>query len=216
MSLELPPNGTIYGALLNDRATLARLGTALHESPYMAPPQAPVLYIKTANTRAPDGAAVAVPAQPGIVQVNATVGALIGTRACRVARAKALGHVAGYVIASDLSLPIESYYRPAVRQRCRDAFCPLSAVVPPQPALSPDALEIVVHIDGREAHRRNTATLVRSLAQLIADMTEFMTLEPGDLLLLGPPDAAPTARAGQSVHIDVAGLGSLTHSLVNE
>lgn len=206
----------IYGVLLNDPAALARLGPALHEPPYKAPPRAPVLYIKTANTRTGEGAAVAVPAEPGRVCVGATLGLVIGHTARRVPAAQALMHVRGYVIASDLTLPHDSVFRPAVRQRCRDGFCPLSTEFDRKLLPDPAVARIAITIDGKLVHRYSLAGLLRPAPQLLADVSEFMTLETDDILLLGAPDAAPLARAGQSVRIEVEGLGALSHSLVAE
>jgi 5-oxopent-3-ene-1,2,5-tricarboxylate decarboxylase / 2-hydroxyhepta-2,4-diene-1,7-dioate isomerase len=199
---------TVYGAALNDRATLARLGGQLHEPPYLAPPVAPVLYVKPANTWAAEG----VPADPGVVRVDATLGIVIGRTATRVAPADALSHVGGYVIASDLSLPHDSHFRPAVRERCRDGFCPMSRIFPA--ASQPGAIR--VQIDGVEVHRRDLESLVRGVAALIADVSEFMTLAEGDVLLVGPPEGAPLARPGQSVAIVIESLGTLRHRLVAE
>ena len=59
------PLATVYGALLNDRATVERLTPQFDSAPYKAAPKAPVLYIKPRNTFAADGAAVEIPAEPG-------------------------------------------------------------------------------------------------------------------------------------------------------
>lgn len=59
------PLGTVYGALLNDRATVERLEPQFDSAPYKAAPKAPVLYIKSRNTLVPSGAVVQIPAEPG-------------------------------------------------------------------------------------------------------------------------------------------------------
>ena len=211
--------GTVYGALLNDRATVARLTPQFSEAPYKAPPQAPVLYIKPRNTLAAEGAVVPVPEQPGEVRVDATIGLVIGRTATRVTREQALSHVSGFVIASDLTLPHESYYRPAIRQRCRDQFCPMSAPLSNVHDFDVNKAHLEVLIsnptgDRSVAYRRSFADLVRSAAVLLCDVTEFMTLSPGDVLLLGPGEGSPIAHPGDSVSIHVPGLGRLSHSLV--
>ena len=66
------PLATVYGALLNDRATVERLTPQFDSAPYKAAPKAPVLYIKPRNTFAADGAAVEIPAEPGEVRIDAT------------------------------------------------------------------------------------------------------------------------------------------------
>ena len=133
-----------------------------------------------------------------------------------MSEANALSFVAGYALACDVSVPHTPYYRPALRHKCRDGFCPIGEAVARAAVANPDDLQIRVEIDGREAQRGHTAELIRPVARLLADVTEFMTLEPGDLLMIGVPEAAPLARAGQRVRICIAGVGELNHTLVAE
>jgi 5-oxopent-3-ene-1,2,5-tricarboxylate decarboxylase/2-hydroxyhepta-2,4-diene-1,7-dioate isomerase len=79
-----------------------------------------------------------------------------------------------------------------------------------------DALALRVRIDGAVVQETITGGMLRPVAQLIADVTEFMTLAPGDVLMLGVPHAAPVARAGQSVMVEIEGLGPLGVALVPE
>ena len=113
--------GTVYGALLNEQAALDALGDAVNARP---PPQAPILYIKPANTHASDGAAVVVPAGVDALEIGASV-AVVLLAARRVPAERALDYVHGFTLASDVSVPHPDYYRPAVRFKCRDGFCPL-------------------------------------------------------------------------------------------
>jgi 5-oxopent-3-ene-1,2,5-tricarboxylate decarboxylase/2-hydroxyhepta-2,4-diene-1,7-dioate isomerase len=212
-----PPVGTAYGTLLNHRDALAALGDAVHAAPYKAPPKAPVLYIKPRPCLAGHGAAVEVPADAEALEVGAQLGIVIGREACRVAESEALAFVAGYTICSDLSVPHPSYYRPSLRYKARDGFLPLGPwVLAARHVTNPDALEVVVQIDGTEAQRYATAGMQRGVARLIAEVTAFMTLSPGDLLMLGAGPAAPRARAGQTVQIHIAPIGTLQHRLVAE
>ena len=208
--------GTVYGVLLNDRATVQRLAPQFDSAPYKAAPKAPVLYIKPRNTFAADGAQVAVPADPGEVRIDATIGLVIGSTATRVSAADALRHVAGLVVASDVTLPHDNFYRPAIRQRDRDGFLPLSTVLQGDASFDLDKAMLNIAINGQAVYTRSFATLVRSAAQLLVDVTEFMRLSPGDVLLLGPGEGSPIARAGDQVTISVPGLGELRHSVVLE
>ena len=210
------PLGTVYGALLNDSATVQRLAPQFDSAPYKAAPKAPVLYVKPRNTFAADGAQVAVPADPGEVRIDATIGLVIGSAATRVTAANALHHVAGLVVASDVTLPHENYYRPAIRQRDRDGFLPLSAVLQADASFDLSQATLHIAINGQPAYERSFATLVRSAKQLMADVSEFMTLSAGDVLLLGPGEGSPIARPGDQVTITVPGLGTLRHSVVLE
>ncbi|PRF18093.1 2-hydroxyhepta-2,4-diene-1,7-dioate isomerase [Burkholderia multivorans] len=209
--------GTVYGALLNERAALAALGDAVHAAPYGRPPQAPVLYIKPANTHASDGAAVVVPAGVEALEIGASVAVVFARRATRVPAARALDYVHGFTLASDVSVPHPDYYRPAVRFKCRDGFCPLGPAVVPAAALADvDAIALSVRIDGEVVARTSTATLIRPLRELIADISAFMSFDAGDVLLLGVAGGAPHARAGSTVEIAADGIGTLRHTLVAE
>lgn len=210
----------VYTTLLNDPAQLAELGEAVNQPPYKTAPRAPVLALQPRNTWSRDGAAVAVPAAQPWVQSGATLGIVIGRVACRVMAAEALAHVAGYVLVNDLELPDDSpqrHYRPGVRRKARDGFCPLGArVVPARDIANPDALTVRIFIDGALAQESSTAGRVRGVAQLLADVSEFMTLHPGDVLTLGVAAGAPRARAGQTLSVSIEGLGTLTHPVVLE
>ncbi|AIO73776.1 fumarylacetoacetate hydrolase family protein [Burkholderia multivorans] len=209
--------GTVYGALLNERAALAALGDAVHAAPYGRPPQAPVLYIKPANTHAPGGAAVVVPAGVEALEIGASVAVVFARRATRVPAGRALDYVHGFTLASDVSVPHPDYYRPAVRFKCRDGFCPLGPAIVPAAALADvDAIALSVRIDGEVVARTSTATLIRPLRELIADISAFMSFDAGDVLLLGVAGGAPHARAGSTIEIAADGIGTLRHTLVAE
>ena len=206
--------GTVYGTLLNFRGALAALGDAVHAPPYKAPPKAPVLYIKPRNTLARDGDAVELPRGVDTLEFGATLALVIGRTACRLSEENALDAVAGYAVVNDVSIPHRSYYRPSLPFKCRDGFCPIGAVVPRAAVADPDALEIVVEVDGEVVQRASTTTLIRPVRRLLADVTAFMTLSPGDLLTIGVPEGAPRLRAGQRATIRIASVGALSNRVV--
>ena len=208
------PLGTVYGTLLNHRAALAALGEAVHQPPYKAPPRAPVLYIKPRNTFAGAGDPVVVPAGVDELEIGATLGIVFGRDACRVAEADALGCVAGYTVCNDLSVPHDSFYRPSLRFKCRDGFLPIGPWVVAAPRVpDPDALAVQISVDGRVVQRTSTAGMQRPVARLIAELSAFMTLAAGDVLMLGVAAGAPRARAGQRVRVQIDGIGALENPL---
>ena len=212
----LPPiAGTVYGTLLNHRDALAALGDQVTAAPYKAPPHAPVLYIKPRNTVVGHRVPVVVPGDAPELEIGATLGVVIGRTASNVTADDALAFVAGYTVVNDISVPHASFYRPSMRFKCRDGFCPIGpAVVARDLVPNADALDIVVAIDGATVHRSSTARLVRPIPRLIADVTEFMTLYPGDVLMVGVAAGAPRARTGQTVTITIQSVGRLENTLV--
>lgn len=205
-------SGTVYGVILNDTVSLQKIG-ALDEAPYKGAPKAPAMYLKPANTRVANGATVTLPDGAGTLEVGATLGLVIGRAAARLDAASALDAVCGVVLAADLSLPHASYYRPAIREKCFDGSLPIGEVQP-LPDLS--ALVLTTEVDGLLVDRRSLADLIRKPAQLLAAVSEFMTLAAGDVLLVGVRYQAPQAGAGSHVRLSAAGVGSLQFSIAAE
>lgn len=213
----LPPvvQGAVYGVVLNDRRSLAKLGDALVQPPYKGAPQAPVLYIKPANTLSGSGASVVLPAGAGRLEIGATLGVVIGAPAARLSLESAASAIAGYVVVADLSLPHTSYYRPAIREKCFDGSCPMSpAIVPAGLVGDPGRLRVDTCVNGAEVDSWPLGDLLRSVPELLRDVSEFMTLRVGDMLLVGVPWQAPEAVAGDEVRVVVAGVGEVGFRVV--
>ena len=177
--------GTIFAVALNHRSQLDAWQEAFQQSPYKAPPKTAVWFIKPRNTVIGCGEPIPFP-QGEKVLSGATVALIVGKTATKVREEDAAEYIAGYALANDVSLPEESFYRPAIKAKCRDGFCPIGETV----ALSNvDNLTIYTEINGRPADHWNTADLQRNAAQLLSALSEFATLNPGDAILLGTPQA---------------------------
>ncbi len=209
--IEQHVSGTVYGVVLNDRASPARIGNdALEAAPYKGAPLAPALYIKPAGTRVQGGSVVRLPVGATAVEVGATCGMVMGRAAARLGVESALDAVTGVVLAADLSLPHASYYRPAIREKCFDGALPLGPV---QLLGDLARLSLTTRIDGVVVEERSLADLLRDPAHLLADVTGFMTLAEGDVLLVGVSYMAPQAVAGSRVSIHAGALGTLEFSI---
>ena len=204
-------SGIVYGTLLNHATALAELGARASLPPYGAAPRAPVLFIKPRNTLAVNGERIDIPAGIDALEVGACLGMVIGRTACRLAQGEALEHLAGFLLVNDVSIPHDTFYRPSIRLKARDGFCPLGTVVARESVGDPDDLNIRTYVDDVLVQTQSTATVVRGVARLLADVTEFMTLSPGDVLTFGAARPAPLVRAGQTVRIEADGIGSLSN-----
>lgn len=217
LAWDIPVSGTVYGTLLNYKGALAKLGNAVHDAPYKGEPKAPILYIKPVNTLISYGMPIPIPENVAELEVGSALGVVIGHTATRVSKEQALKHVAGYTIVNDVSIPHESFYRPAIREKARDGFCPVGPWVMERDAVTnPDALKIRVFINDELRLENTTANLIRSVSELIADVTDFMTLNSGDLLMVGVPEGAPLAKAGDHVRIEIEGIGHLENTVTHE
>jgi 5-oxopent-3-ene-1,2,5-tricarboxylate decarboxylase / 2-hydroxyhepta-2,4-diene-1,7-dioate isomerase len=208
--LAMPADALVYGVLLNMQADVVRMGERFAAPPYKAPPRAPVLYVKPANTHVGHGATVALPPGAARLTAGATLGLVIGRTACRRTPADALDVLAGVTLVLDLSLPHESLHRPPIVENCFDGACPIGPWCTPASML-PDLARVVVQtgIDGTAVAETRFDALVRPIPQLLADVTAFMTLHPGDILLAGMPLVLPDAREGQRIAAHADGLGTL-------
>ena len=195
------PSGTVYGTLLNFRREWDLWSPRMAQDPHKAAPKAPVLYVKTANTFCPAGQDLLM--QDGVheVDIGATLGLVIGAQT----------QVMGAVLLNDWSVPHTSYYRPPVKFRCRDGFLGLPASV--SACSHPDAfaqLRIDVRRNGEHVQSVDLRDLVRHMPALLADVGEFMTLQPGDVLMVGSDCLAdgtrPRAKAGDRVEISAPGF----------
>ncbi|HSV79337.1 MAG TPA: fumarylacetoacetate hydrolase family protein [Ramlibacter sp.] len=199
--------GTVYGTLLNFRGELEALGARIHEAPYQAPPQAPVLYVKPANTWTENGGAIALPPDVPEVAVGATIALVM----------KSAREIAGYVLMNDLTVPHDSFFRPPVKFNCRDGFLGIGERVRSRnEAGDPAVFKLEVRINGELKQTVRFSQLVRPAEQLLADVSEFMTFGPGDMLMLGVDAGRPLARAGDRIEIFMPALGTLSNTLVAE
>lgn len=209
------PTGTVYGTLLNFKDEVAALASQMTQPPYNAPPQAPVLYVKTANTWSFQSDSVPVPKQLAQVEVGATVAMVIG---------QTPQSIAGYVLLNDFSVPHASFFRPPVKFKCLDGFLGVgAALVLPEVAGNPAHFKLEVRINGQLKQVLDFSKLVRSAPTLLADVNDFMTLQPGDVLMLGcdclPGGGRPLAQVGDRVEIsspDRPEMGVLSNTLVQE
>ena len=201
------PQGTVYGPLLQFRRAWDLWAPRLTPDPYQAAPPAPVLYVKSANTFNPSGELVL---QDGITEVDigATLGLVMG----------ADGQPESVVLINDWAVPHASYYRPPVKFRCRDGYLGLGTLRP-WADLDVNDLRLRVTLNGAVVQTVDFSQLKRPLAQLLVDVAEFMSLQAGDVLMLGTDcledGTRPRARAGDTVRIEAAGFAPLSQTLIS-
>lgn len=205
--MNLVRRGTVYGTLMNFRGELDALGDKMKQAPYNAPPQAPVLYVKPANTWTENGGSIAIPAGHSEVAIGATVAMVM----------KSAREIAGYVLMNDVTLPHDSFYRPPVKFNCFDGFLGIGDRIRARnEAGDPAVFKLEVRVNGELKQTVRFSQMVRPAEKLLADVSEFMTLGEGDMLMLGCDVGRPLARAGDRVEIKMPALGTLTNTFIAE
>jgi len=208
-------SGTLFGVALNYQGLLKQHLAEFEQQPYQKPPVKPVLFIKTPNTRNQHDAEVVHPGPSERLQPGPALAVVMGKSASRVSPAEALDYVAGYTVVNEFSLPEDSYYRPAVKAKCRDGFCAIGPeLIPSTQIANPHSLTIKLYVNGEVRQQNTTANFVRNIPLLIAEISEFMTLHAGDVLITGTPEGRVDVQPGDTVEVEISGLGRLVNHIV--
>ena len=208
----LPPvtaGTTIFALGLNYADHLKELGFKAKE--------APLVFLKGPNTFVGHKGSTSRPADANQMHPECELVAVIGRPARRVLPEEALSYVSGYTVACDYAIReyLENYYRPNLRVKNRDATTPLGPwLVDAADVPNPQALQMTTHVNGETVQEGSTAEMVLGVAELIAYLSETMTLLPGDMILTGTPKGVRFCAAGDVVECEISGIGRLINRLV--
>jgi 2,4-didehydro-3-deoxy-L-rhamnonate hydrolase len=185
-------------------------------------PERPLLFAKWPNTLIDNGDEIRLPAISKQVDYEAELGVVIGMRASRISAGDALGHVRGYVVANDVSgRDLQFSDGQWVRGKSLDTFLPVGDVVPASEVPDPQTLGIRAILNGETMQDSNTSNMVFGVAEIIAFVSQAITLEPGDLIITGTPAGVGAFRKpqvwlkpGDEITIEIDGIGSITNPVV--
>jgi 2-keto-4-pentenoate hydratase/2-oxohepta-3-ene-1,7-dioic acid hydratase in catechol pathway len=178
-----------------------------------AAPADPVVFLKPSTSVVGPGEAVRLPRDSARVDHEAELAVVIG-RLCRdVPRERALDVVLGYTAANDVTARDQQKADGQwTRGKSHDTFCPIG----PWVETDLDARDVAVQcrVDGELRQDGRTAQLLHDVPAVIAWITAFMTLLPGDVVLTGTPAGVGPLTAGSTVEVVVEGVGTLTNPVV--
>ncbi|MDX2203710.1 MAG: fumarylacetoacetate hydrolase family protein [Hyphomicrobiaceae bacterium] len=190
------------------------------------PPTYPSFFARYDSSLVAHGEPVIRPRQSEQLDYECELTIVIGTGGRHIPEARALEHVFGYTIFNDVS--VRDFQRKTTQWLAGknfDGTGPLGPVVVTADALPPGAtpLRIATRVNGRTMQDSNTSDMIFSVARTIALLSEFMTLEPGDLIATGTPQGVAHARkppawmkAGDTVEIEIEGIGILSNPIRDE
>jgi len=186
-------------------------------------PQSPAIFGKFRNALAAPGATVRLPAASRKVDYEAELAFVLGRRASQIGEADALDYIAGYTLLNDLSARDLQFATPQwMSGKVFDGSAPCGpALVTPEEAGPPDAIEIALRLNGREMQSACSADLIFSVPRLLSHLSELMTLEPGDIVSTGTPAGVGSVREppvwlrdGDKIEIDSPTLGTLVTQIL--
>jgi 2-keto-4-pentenoate hydratase/2-oxohepta-3-ene-1,7-dioic acid hydratase in catechol pathway len=183
-------------------------------------PERPMLFAKWPNTLIGPGDPIVIPDIVKETDYEAELGVVIGSRVRSVSKENALEAVRGYLCLNDVSArDLQFADKQFTRGKSPDTFCPVGPeLVPPSEVPDPQALRVRAILNGEVMQDSTTANMVFGVAELIAFITQAITLEPGDLIATGTPAGVGAFRKppvwmqpGDEITIEIEGLGSLTN-----
>lgn len=182
-----------------------------------AAPAEPIIFLKATSSFSGPFDPVLIP--PGSVSTDweAELGVVIGRQARRISRDEAPGRIAGYCIVNDISERNDQIRRGGqwTKGKSHDSFCPTGPwLVTADQIPNPQQLRIWLEVDGRMRQDSSTANMIFPVAQLVSYLSDFMTLEPGDLIATGTPAGvgmgctpAKYLAPGMTLRLGIDGLG---------
>ena len=189
----------------------------------MAVPTLPVLFSKFSNTIAASGEQIVLPANALEYDYEAELGVVIGKRAKNVSEQDALHYVLGYCNINDLSArDLQMRTSQWLLGKTLDQFSPIGPyLVTADEIADPQRLDIRCWVNGDLRQNSSTADMIFRVAYLVSYISQYMTLEPGDVISTGTPQGVVLGmkekqwlKPGDEVTVEIAGLGRLTNTMV--
>jgi 2,4-diketo-3-deoxy-L-fuconate hydrolase len=188
-------------------------------------PTEPMMFMKALSSLSGPNDDVMLPKGATHGDWEVELGVVIGKTCRYVDRAEALDHVAGYVLVNDVSERFNQKQRGTQwsKGKGHDSFCPVGPwLVTPDELGDPQDLEMALDVNGTRMQTGNTKTMIFAVDELISYVSEYVTLEPGDLLITGTPPGVGEGKkpepiflkAGDTMHLTIAKLGEQTQTVV--
>jgi 5-oxopent-3-ene-1,2,5-tricarboxylate decarboxylase / 2-hydroxyhepta-2,4-diene-1,7-dioate isomerase len=159
------------------------------------------------------------PAGVQFMHYECELAVVIGRTARRVKAADAMAHVAGYTVCNDYAIRdyLENWYRPNLRVKNRDGGTVLGPwFVDAADVPDPHDLKLRTLVNGDVKQSGHTGNMVNSIPALIEYLSDFMTLQAGDVILTGTPEGVVNVNEGDEVVCEIDGIGRLVNTLAGD
>ena len=193
----------------------------------MSPPAEPIVFNKFSHTVVGPDDTVLLPAASQQVDYEAELVVVIGKKGRRIPQDKARSYVAGYMNGNDVSARDWQLQKPGkqwLMGKTADTFAPTGPyLVTADEVPNPEGLQIQLRLNGETMQNSSTKEFIFGVDELIAYVSQMITLEPGDLIFTGTPPGVGMARKppvflknGDVCEVEIAGLGVLRNPVQAE
>jgi 2-keto-4-pentenoate hydratase/2-oxohepta-3-ene-1,7-dioic acid hydratase in catechol pathway len=208
---DLPPGARLLAPVEPSKIVAIGLNYREHAAEQSKPaPTEPVVFVKPSTAVIGPGDVIRLPSGVGRIDYETEIGVVIGRRASRVPRERALEHVLGYTCVNDVTAR-DLQRRGYQYSHCKgyDTFAPIGPCI--ATGLDPDAIALEGWLNDERRQQATTAQLIFAVPDLIAYITQVMTLLPGDIISTGTPSGIGVLSPGDTFTIKVEGVGELSN-----
>jgi len=177
-------------------------------------PDRAVIFCKPASSLLEDGGTIKIPGYSNDCHHELELALLVGKDGKNIPEETALSYLAGYGVALDLTLrDLQSELKgkglPWEIAKGFDTSCPISDFVPARQIDNPNKLQLKLIVNGEVRQEGNTAQMMRSVEEIVAEVSTYYTLEPGDIILTGTPAGVSRIVSGDRLEGTIEQVGSL-------
>lgn len=178
-------------------------------------PAEPLIFLKPVSALAAHRDDIVYPPSSTRVDFEGELGVVIGRRARRVKAGEAEACILGYTCVNDVTArDLQKKDGQWTRGKGFDTFCPVGPWIVLREEVQFDELRVRTFVDGQKRQDASVRELIFPVARILEFVTEFMTLEPGDLIATGTPAGVGPLEPGAVVRVEIEGLGALENRVV--
>lgn len=178
-------------------------------------PAEPLLFYKPLSSLVGPNDSVVYPSVTEHLSYEGELGVVIGRQARHVSKQDAMNYVFGYTIINDVTArDLQKKDGQWARAKGCDTFCPTGPWVVPSSQVKLDDLRIQTWVNGEKKQDGSVRDMIFSVGDVIAFITQFQTLEPGDLIATGTPPGVGAIQPGDTVRVEISGIGALENKII--
>jgi len=180
-------------------------------------PTEPTIFLKPPSSLIASGEAIVYPRLTQRLDYEGEIGVVMGRRAHKVKSADAAAFILGYTPVNDVTArDLQRKDGQWTRGKGFDTFCPVGPYIVPYGEVNPDKLRMRTFVDGVKKQDAAIGQMLFTVNDIIAYVSAFMTLEPGDLIATGTPSGVGPLQPGSQVRVEIEGVGVLENPVVSE
>ncbi|MEQ8895510.1 MAG: fumarylacetoacetate hydrolase family protein [Roseovarius sp.] len=177
-------------------------------------PEDPMLFMCSNSAIIAEGETILLDSSDARIDYEAEIAIVIGKKTRNVPRNEARSCIFGYTICNDVSnRDYQKKDGQFTRAKSFDTYKPLGPWI--ETELDPDNAAISLRQNGEIRQQSNTSDMIFSIDEIVAFVSSIMTLNPGDVIITGTPEGVGPMKAGDSIEIEIEGIGKLANTVAN-